>query len=69
MFYLKTEIDGQSRKVEIYDDEVFTTCFMCGKEFNPDPETMKFIYEEGGDLASTSLSCGCSDKPKLVRIK
>lgn len=74
MFYLKTEIDGKMQKIDIYDDEIFTTCFICGKEFNPDPEIMKFVYEDGGDLASTSLSCGCSDKvpnepPRLIRIK
>jgi uncharacterized C2H2 Zn-finger protein len=69
MFYLKTEIDGRPHKVEIYDDEIFTRCFICGKEFQPNSEIMKFVYESGGDLASTSVSCGCSDKPKLVRIK
>ena len=73
MFYLKTDIDGVQHKVDIYDGEIFTTCFICGKEFNPEPELMKFVYEDG-DLASTQLSCGCSDKdhsspPRLIRIK
>ncbi len=71
MFYLKTEINGKIIKVDIYDDEIYTTCFICGKEFQPDTEIMRFIYEDGGDFSSTSLSCGCSDKerPRLVRIK
>lgn len=71
MFYLKTNIDGKDHKVEIYDDEIYTTCFICGNEFQPDPDLMKFVYEDDGDLASTRFSCGCSSKERhrLIRIK
>lgn len=70
MFYLKTEIDGKMQQVEIYDDEIYTTCFQCGKEFQPDPCLMKFVYENDGDLSSTRLSCGCNtERPNLIRIK
>lgn len=70
MFYLKTEIDGKIREIEIYDDEIYTRCFLCGKEFQPDPDLMKFVYEDDGDFASTSLSCGCNtERPTLIRIK
>lgn len=74
MFYLKAEIDGKIRNVEIYDDEIHTICFICGKEFQVDTGLIKFIFEDDNDFSSTRLSCGCGDKvpknqPKLIRIK
>lgn len=70
MFYLKTEIDGKTREVEIYDDEIYSTCFKCGKEFQVQTDLMKHVYDNGGDLSSTSFTCGCNtERPKIVRIK
>ncbi|KKO51108.1 hypothetical protein [Paenibacillus sp. DMB20] len=70
MFYLKTEIDGEMYKVEIYDDEIFTTCLLCGNEIQVDAHTIIDVLRNGGDFASTAISCGCNpEKPKLIRIK
>lgn len=70
MFYIKTEIDGKQRKVEIYGDELFTSCFNCGKEFPVDEELLMLVLQDGGSFSGTSLSCGCSvDKPQLSVIK
>lgn len=70
MFYLKTDIDGEIRNIEIYNDEIYTECFICNREFQPDPDAMRFVYQNDGDLSSTRLSCGCStERPKLIRIK
>lgn len=71
MFYLKTELDGRIQKVDIYDDEIFTACTKCGKEFQVDSDLIMSIFEDDGDFASTSISCGsCSpERPILIRIK
>lgn len=70
MFYLKTEIEGKIQNIDIYDDEIFTTCIECGKEIQVDTETIISILKDGGDFASTSISCGCStERPTLIRIK
>jgi hypothetical protein len=70
MFYLKTEIDGQIREIEIYDDEIYTTCFKCGKEFQVDTHLIIEVLKNDGDFASTAISCGCStERPKIFKIK
>lgn len=70
MFYLKTLVDGKPQNVDIYDEEIFTTCFQCGTEIPVESETLLNILKDGWDLASTSISCGCNtERPRLVRIK
>lgn len=74
MFYLKTEVDGKIKDIEIYNDEIYTACFKCGREFQVESYLIKFIFEDGNDFSSTRLSCGCIDKvhdehPRLIRIK
>lgn len=63
MFYLKAKIDNHIEiKVDIYGDEIFTTCFICGKEIQADEKLLVDIFKDGGDFASTSISCGCMKK-------
>lgn len=75
MIYLKTEIDGQIREIEIYGDEIFTKCYNCGKEFQVDDELQVHILQENKSFAGISLGCGCvlnnpdNDRPTLKRIK
>lgn len=70
MIYLKTEVDGKPQTIDIYDDEIFTTCFKCGKEFQVDLHLIQEILKGGGDFSSTSISCGCSvERPTLTLIK
>lgn len=71
MFYLKTEHEGKQIEVDIYGDDIYTTCFRCFKEFQVDEDLLAQVLEGDGDLCSTSLSCGqekCIEK-KLTRIK
>lgn len=61
MFYVKHETEEMMVKVEINDENVFTTCPTCGKEQQVD------LYEvfkgEDVDLFGTSVWCGeCSAK-------
>lgn len=57
MIYIKTEVNGQLQEVEIYSDEIFTRCIVCGKEMPVDNAMMKSIVDEGGAFAETSFSC------------
>lgn len=66
MFYLKTEVDGKFQEVEIYGDEIFTSCFICGEEMHIEMEEIIDIYKDGGDLSSTSIAHGnCFENTKL----
>lgn len=69
MFYLKAEHDGKPIKVDIYDDEIYTRCFNCGKEFQVDTDLIRQVLSDGGDFASTSLSCCNAERSKLFRVK
>lgn len=66
MFYLKTTVDGAPKKIDIYDDEIYTRCFNCGKEFQIDSATLQQVLADGGDFASTSIGhvdCDLVDRP------
>jgi hypothetical protein len=55
MLYIKTQLTDQVEiKIDLYEDEIFTTCPSCGKEFQLESEDLKQIE----DWASTSISCG-----------
>lgn len=56
MFYLKTTQGGNPVKIEIYDDEIYTRCYTCGKEIQADAELILSVLENG-DFASTNISC------------
>lgn len=61
MFYVKTQISEDAEiKIEI-NDNVFTTCPECGKEFKID---LQSLLEDGeSDLYSTSVLCkDCADR-------
>lgn len=68
MFYIKTEYEGKQIEVDIYGDEIFTTCFNCGREFQVDDEMLREVMKNG-DLSSTSLSCCNNKRPELSLIK
>lgn len=68
MFYVKTTLNNKPIKVDIYGDDIYTTCYTCGKEMIVDDELLKFALQEG-DLSSTKLSCCEASKPTLKRIK
>lgn len=68
MFYIKTEHEGKQVKINIYDDEIFTSCLNCGKEIQVDTELLRDILADG-DFASTSIGCCEKKKPELSLVK
>lgn len=74
MVYIKTNINGVETKVDIYSDELYSTCPKCGKEVNLTDDMLKDTVNEG-DFASTSWYCDeCSNdisgkKPRLKLVK
>lgn len=64
MFYVKTQIANIEIKIELYDDEIFTSCNNCGKEIEVDSQALISVLQDG-DLASTSLACvECTSKSR-----
>ncbi len=54
MIYLKTEVDGVERKIEIYNDEFYTTCPKCGKEVQVCEDMLKDCID---DFVGTNWYC------------
>lgn len=61
MFYVKTKINEETTiTTELTDENVFTICPECGKEFEID---LHDVFSNDGDLYSTSIYCAeCSAK-------
>ncbi len=61
MFYVKTKINEETTiTTEITEENVFTKCPECGKEFVID---LYDVFADGGDLCSTVIYCSdCSAK-------
>lgn len=64
MFYVKETInDSMEIKVELHDDNVFTTCPDCGVEFCVD--IAEIFNEVKADLYGTALFCLECSKSRL----
>lgn len=63
MFYIKKKInDDIEVNIDIYEDEIFTTCEVCNKEMQIEPEHLADIIKDQA-LASTYVLCeDCSKK-------
>lgn len=61
MFYVKTKVNGETTiTTEITDENVFTRCPKCGKEFDVH---LSGVLTNGGDLCGTTVYCAeCSAK-------
>ncbi|MDE5569641.1 MAG: hypothetical protein K2I82_03175 [Ruminococcus sp.] len=61
MYYVKTKINEETTlTTELTDENVFTQCPECGKEFAID---LTDVFLNGGDLYSTVIYCvECSAK-------
>ena len=60
MFYVKSD-DG--KKVDIYGDELYTTCPICGKEFTVD--IIELVKNDSDfDICGTSIYCSECSKEK-----
>lgn len=69
MIYFKTEVNGKLVEVDVYDDEFYSRCFVCGKEMQVSMEEIIDIYRNGGDLVSTSLAhAECAGKTRFKVI-
>lgn len=64
MIYLKKQGgSGQSEKVELYDDELYSVCYECGKEERITPQELAEIISECGSISGVSLKCrDCSKR-------
>lgn len=57
MFFVKAQIsEGVEIKVDLYEDEIFTTCPDCGVEHSVDHDVLAEVLKEA-DFASTSIFC------------
>lgn len=55
MFYVKTKINEETTiTTELTDENVFTQCPECGKEFEID---LYDVFADGGDLFGTAIYC------------
>jgi len=54
MIYLKTEIEGKQINIDIYGDEFYSTCPVCGKEVNLNDEQ---IADSIGNFEGTQWYC------------
>lgn len=64
MLYIKAKLNNQVEiKVDLYEDEIFTSCGDCGKEMNVDQDMIMSIFNDEGDFAGTTFFCEeCSQK-------
>ena len=66
MFYIKSKLaNGKMVKTDITDENVFTCCPECGREFAVD---ISEIFSDGeGDLYSTNIiCCACTNKRRHI---
>lgn len=66
MFYVKSRINDETTiTTELTDENVYTQCPECGKEFSVD---LYDVFSNGGDLYSTAIYCAeCSaEKEKSI---
>lgn len=69
--YIKTKIsDNLEIKVRIYEDEIYQSCSVCGKEMQVSSGDIEFMLKHEMDFGSTSVTCGdCFEKEKLARME
>jgi len=62
MFYVRKRLgDGVEMRIELYDDEIYTPCTVCGREMNYGPAELADIIREAG-VGGTSVICGNCNK-------
>lgn len=63
MIYLKTELNGEKVKVDVYGDEFYCKCPGCGKEVHLDSELLKIVVNDDCDFGGTTFYCReCTEK-------
>jgi hypothetical protein len=63
MLYVKSQLTHNVEiKVNIYGDDIFTSCVQCGAEIQVDEQHLVELLRLG-DLASTAVKCtACSEQ-------
>lgn len=57
MFYIKKKISNDIEvNIDLYDDEIYTKCTKCGKEYQMSNEDLIHVLENE-DLVSTTIEC------------
>lgn len=70
MIYLKTELEnGKEININVYGDEFYCKCPICGKEVHLNDEDLKHIVNDGCDFAGTSVYCSDCTKIRCVELK
>ncbi len=65
MIYIKKKYDnGIEVNSEVYEDEFYSACPICGKEVNLDREMLIHVLQEG-DMTGTSFYCEECSRKKL----
>lgn len=64
MLYVKAQLNDEIEiKVPLYEDQIFSSCPVCGKETQVDAELLQNILNDDGDFSGTSIYCTtCSDE-------
>lgn len=62
--YIKTKItDDIEINIQLYSDQIYCKCPVCGVEVNVDADQLLDILENDGDLTTTAVYCDpCSEK-------
>ncbi len=68
MLYTKIQLnDHMEVKVDLYEDQIFSTCPKCSKEEPVDTKMIIDILSDGGDFSGTSIYCEqCTKEWKVV---
>lgn len=67
MFYVKTKINEETTiATELTDENVFTICPECGKEFAID---LYDVFSNDGDLYGTAVYCSKECSAKRTKSK
>lgn len=68
LLYVKAKINDQIEiKVDLYEDEIFTSCGTCGKEMEVEPEEIAEIIKSDSDFVGTTYYCKDCGLPKKKR--
>lgn len=60
MLYVKKQLDDIEVKFDLYEDEIFSSCPVCGKERQIEPVELADLLDSGGGFSGTSIYCnGC----------
>lgn len=65
MIYVKKQFEDMTIKFDLYEDEVFSSCPVCGKEHSVEPEELADLINQGNDFSGTIYYCNeCAEKKK-----